>query len=172
MGDHERRLIRCHPKCMTSSGRDARMRPYVCLCVCGVVMLWNVNVNVYLINGVCVCVMLLSYRKGQVPITRDFYHGPLSLRGSFYLAHAVSTSQWRTCTLMASIAEIRVDNLQIKNWNNRSNNQQIHIGFVFERLKITIIWFGVNLWTVKYRFMTPGQTMCSMHKPVLTACAR
>ena len=33
MGDYERGLIRCHPKCMTSAGRDARMQ-ILCLFVC------------------------------------------------------------------------------------------------------------------------------------------
>ena len=53
MGDYEMRSIRCHPKCMTPAERDARMRSHVSLCVCGVVVLWNENV--YLMNSVCVC---------------------------------------------------------------------------------------------------------------------
>ena len=36
---------------VTEKKRDAMLRPYVCLCVCGVVMLWNGNI--YLINCVC-----------------------------------------------------------------------------------------------------------------------
>ena len=57
------------------------MRPSVCLFICVVVMI--LNVNVYLTDGVCVavCAMLFSSWIDRVYI-RDYHHGSLSLVGA------------------------------------------------------------------------------------------
>ena len=50
MGHYEMGSIRCHPNCMTSAGEMQGCDP---MFLCVFVMLWDVNV--YVINGVRVC---------------------------------------------------------------------------------------------------------------------